>query len=210
MNGTTMLPQAALAALEAAVNAALALDPETVTRLTALSGKVVAVELEGTGINLFLLPGREGFRLMGRYDGEADTTLSGSPLALLRLRAGAPGEGLFSGDVKIHGDVELGQRMQRILGGLDIDWEEHLSHLTGDVVAHQLGNLARGAMRWGRRAAENLQRDMVDYVQEERRDLPSKGELDEFLAAVDTLRSDLDRLTARIDRLQRHHNDGHK
>ncbi len=210
MNGTTMLPQAALAALEAAVNAGLALDPETVTRLAALSGKVIAVELEGAGVTLFLLPGREGLRLMGRYDGEADTKLSGTPLALLRLRGGQPGEGLFSGDVKIHGDVELGRRMQRILGELDIDWEEHLSHLAGDVVAHQLGNLARGAMRWGRRAAENLQRDMVDYVQEERRDLPSKGELDEFLAAVDTLRSDLDRLTARIDRVQRQHNDSHK
>ena len=202
MNGTTMVPQAALAMLETAVNGALALDPETVARLGALSGKVVAMELQGTGIVLFMLPGREGIRLMGHYEGEPDTTLSGTPLALLRLGGGQPGEGLFSGDVKIHGDVELGRRMQRILGGLDIDWEEHLSHLTGDVVAHQLGNLARNMMRWGRRAADNLQRDLVDYVQEERRDLPSRPELDEFLAAVDTLRSDVDRLAARLDRLQ--------
>lgn len=207
MNGTTMVPQVALAMLESAINAALALDSETVARLGGLSGKVVAMELEGTGITLFMLPGREGLRLMGRYEGEPDTTLSGTPLALLRLGGDRPGDGLFSGDVKIHGDVELGQRMQRILGELDIDWEEHLSHLTGDVVAHQLGNLARGVMRWGRRAAENLQRDLVDYVQEERRDLPSRPELDEFLAAVDRLRSDVDRLTAHVDRLQRRDND---
>ena len=208
MNGTTMLPQAALAALESAINATLALDPETVTRLGGLSGKVVAVELQGIGVTLFLLPGREGFRLMGHYDGEPDTILSGTPLALLRLRSGAPGEGLFSGEVTIRGDVELGQRMQRIIGGLDIDWEEHLSHLTGDVVAHQIGSLVRGMTRWGQRAADTLQRDFVDYVQEERRDLPSKWELDEFLAAVDTLRSDTDRIAARIDRLLRGHNEG--
>lgn len=210
MSESSMLPQAGLALLESAINLALAMDPETLARLGPLEGKVIAVDMQGTGQTLYLLPGAEGFRLMAHYEGEADTTLRGSPLALLRLNRGKPGEGLFSGEVSIQGDVELGTRVQRILGGLDIDWEEHLSRITGDVVAHQVGNLVRGLMRWGEQAAGNLGRDFADYVQEERRDVPPRWELDEFLAGVDTLRSDVDRLEARINRLLRQLDTQHK
>lgn len=203
MSSVTLLPQAALALLESAINTALALDPETLRRLAALEGKVIALDLEGSAVTLFLLAGADGFRLMGHYEGAPDTRLRGTPLALLRLGAGRPGEGMFSGTVKIEGDVELGQRVQRILGGLDIDWEEHLSRLTGDVVAHQVGNLVRGVLRWGEQAASRLERDLADHLQHERRDLPPRWEVDEFLAAVDVLRSDVDRLEARLRRLDK-------
>jgi ubiquinone biosynthesis protein UbiJ len=202
MSSVTMLPQAGLALLEGAINTALALDPETLARLGRLEGKVIAVELEGAGVTLFLLPDGRGFRLMGHYEGEPDTRLRGTPLALLRLNGGKPGEGLFSGAVKIEGDVELGQRVQRILGGLDIDWEEHLSRLTGDVVAHQIGNAVRGLLRWSEQAAASLGRGFADHVQEERRDLPPRWEVEEFLAGVDELRSAVDRLEARLRRLE--------
>lgn len=202
MNATTLLPQAGLAVLEAAVNTALAMDPETQARLGALEGKVIAVDLQGPEVTLFLLPGADGFRLMGHYEGEPDTRLRGTPLALLRLNRGKAGEGMFAGAVKIEGDVELGQRMQRILGGLDIDWEEHLSRLTGDMVAHQIGNMVRGFLRWGEQAATNLERDFADYVQEERRDVPPRWEVEEFLAGVDDMRSAVDRLEARLRRLE--------
>ncbi|MEW6646141.1 MAG: SCP2 sterol-binding domain-containing protein [Pseudomonadota bacterium] len=203
MNATTLLPQAGLAVLEAAINTALAMDPDTRARLGALEGRVIAVDLQGPEVTIFLLPGADGFRLMGHYEGAPDTRLRGTPLALLRLNRGKAGEGMFSGTVKIEGDVELGQRVQRILGGLDIDWEEHLSRLTGDVLAHQIGNMVRGFLRWGEQAAGNLERDFADYVQEERRDVPPRWEVDEFLTGVDGLRSAVDRLEARLRRLER-------
>ncbi|MFA5627213.1 MAG: SCP2 sterol-binding domain-containing protein [Thiohalomonadaceae bacterium] len=199
---TTLLPQAGLALLEAAINTALIMDPETKARLAALEGKVIAIDLQGLDVNIFFLPGEHGFRLMGHYEGEPDTCLRGRPLALLRLKQARAGEGLFSGDVQITGDIELGQRIQRILGGLDIDWEEHLSRLTGDVLAHQIGNGVRGLLHWGQQTMSNLQASLVDYAQYERRDLPVSWEVDEFLADVDELRSAVDRLTARLVRLE--------
>ena len=84
----SMLGVAALAGLEQALNAALALDPKTLERLGRLQGRVIAVELSGTGIRLLLQPERNALRLMGHYDGVVDTTLRGSPFALLRMSAG--------------------------------------------------------------------------------------------------------------------------
>ena len=197
-----MIDVAALAVLEQAVNAAIALDPKTISRLARLEGRVIAIELSGTGITLALQPTIEGkLRLMGDYDGEVDTTLRGAPFALLRMSSGRTGEGLFKGGVEIDGDVELGTQIQRVFEQLDIDWEEHISRLTGDIIAHQIGNTVRGLFAWGERAAEHLGRDSADYLQEERDVLPVDWEVEEFIKGVDTLRSDVDRIEARVKRL---------
>lgn len=202
MNIDPTLTTAAFAALEQAVNAAIALDPHTVKRLERLEGKVLAVRVRGLEITFYLAPQRGGLRVMSHYDGPPDAVLTGTPLDLAQLTAGPPGQGMFTGRVTLDGDVELGQRFQQIIGGLDVDWEEHLSRLTGDVIAHQVGNLARGFFGWTRNAADNLGRDGAEYVQDELRLMPTRQEADVYFSAVDELRSDCDRLEARVHRLQ--------
>jgi ubiquinone biosynthesis protein UbiJ len=88
-----------------------------------------------------------------------------------------------------------------ILDGLDIDWEEHLSHLTGDIVAHKMGNLVRGIFSWGKQTTKILSQDAAEYLQEESRELPNRREVDAFLKNIDILRSDVDRLEMRVSRL---------
>ena len=46
------------------------------------------------------------------------------------------------------------------------------------------------------------QRDVIDDLQEESRDAPSRYEVDRFADDVDTLRDDVDRLEKRINRLR--------
>jgi ubiquinone biosynthesis protein UbiJ len=194
---------ALVAGLETALNNYLRLDPVTVERLGELSGKVVAVELKGLGIRLYLLPEDHGLCLLEHYEGSPDTLLEGSPLALLRMgRAPDASPALFSGEVRITGDVALGQRFKAILDDMDIDWEEHLSRLSGDVIAHQVGNMARGLLGWARRERQVLAEDVSEYLREEARLLPTRDEVDELLDAVDTLRAHTDRLDARIRRLE--------
>ncbi|MCK5639732.1 MAG: SCP2 sterol-binding domain-containing protein, partial [Gammaproteobacteria bacterium] len=164
-------------------------------------GKVISVELRGLELTLYMLPDAEGIQLMSHFDNTADTTLSGAPFALLRMANSKPGEGLFTGDVEIHGDVELGQHFQRILNGLDIDWEEHLSHLSGDIIAHQAGTLARNLKAWGTQAADNLSLDITEYLQQETHTLPTATEVEGFLTEIDELRMSADRLQARVHRL---------
>lgn len=198
-----MLPVAALMAMEKAINATLALDPNTLRRLARLDGKVIAVDMQGTGAKIYLMPNPNGLRLMGHYEGMVDTTLRGAPLSLLRMSSGKAGEGLFSGEVTIEGDVETGQQLQRILQGLDIDWEEHLSRLTGDVIGHQIGQTVRGIADFGKHTLATFGLNLGEYLQEERTVLPANAQVTAFINEVDTLRMAADRLEARIKRL--HH-----
>ena len=187
-------------------SAFLRLDPETLARLGELQGRVVRLVFLDLGVSLYLLPTEAGLLLRDHHEGVADVTLSGNLPAFARLGLGAQPGLLFSGTLAIDGDVELGQRFQGVLEGVTIDWEEQLSRVLGDVAAHGIGNLVRDTRAWQRRVLSTLGQDLTDYLQEERRDLPPRHRIDDYLREVDELRADCDRLARRVARL-RHQED---
>jgi len=196
------IPDAVLAALEAAVNRYITLDPERAARLGEIQGRVILIELAGFGTRLYVIPGRAGLQLYGDYAGKPDSVLQGTPLALARMGVSHRKEDqLFSGEVRIEGDTHLAQVFGDLLAGLEVDWEEQLSRLVGDAAAHQVGSRVRDIERWGRRTGDILTEDLKEYLQEEARLLPGRYETQAFLDDVDRLRDDLERLAARVARL---------
>ena len=115
----------------------------------------------------------------------------------------ASSDQLFSGTVEISGNTELAHQFGKIIGGMEVDWEEQLSHYTGDIAAHEVGKLFRSTGHWGRRTLETLGLDVQEYLHEELRLLPVRPEIEAFMTDVDTLRDDVERLQARIDRLKK-------
>lgn len=205
------LPAGVLSGLESIINRYLRLDPECGARMATLSGRCIGIELRGLDLQLFIYPGEQGIRLSDQLDGdtEPDTTLRGTPLGMARLGLGKNTEKtLFSGEVSIAGDVETGQAFKAILDNMDIDWEEQLSKLTGDVIAHQLSRTAKRAGQVLRHSRRTLQQDIGEYLQEELRLLPSRIETENFSAAVTRISMDADRLAARVKRLQASGNAG--
>jgi len=195
---------ATTALIEQAVNGVLKLDPDSSKRLSRFEGKVIAMELEGTGLTLYCLPGTNGINIMTLYEGPVDTTLSGRPYAMLRLATGDSKKVLFAGDVTIRGDVELGQRFKQSLDKLDIEWEEHLANLTNDVIAHKAGHLVREVGNWLNNASERLSRDGAEYLQQEVFTTPTREDVEGFYRGVETLRDDVARLEARLQQLGEH------
>jgi ubiquinone biosynthesis protein UbiJ len=130
-----------------------------------------------------------------------DATISGGPFSLLALSGPAPEAVLQRGDVRIDGDAELARKFRELALLLSPDLEEELSLVLGDVAAHQVGRFARAAFGWTRKAAGTGVRNFAEYLGHERRDLVPRGEAEQFLQGVDTLREDVDRLAARIDLL---------
>lgn len=200
-----VLPLLATAALEKALNQCLQMDPETLAQVTQLEGRVIALEIQGVGKTIFLVPTATGLRVQSVFEGESDVTIRGGVFSLARLGLSDNPSSVFGDGVEMTGDAHLGRKIQHILDSLDLDWEEQLSHLSGDVLAHQVGNTVRGLFDWGRKTADTFGRDVAEYFQEESRDLVVRAELNQFLDSVDTLRSDVDRLDQRVKRLQAQH-----
>src|SRR5690554_4911666 len=188
--------------LELAVNRMLALDPETPARLKPLVGRSVRIELPGTELALRAYVSERGASL-SRPDPEdppADASVRLTPaaaLALIRSR-GERAQG-----VEFRGEVAVVHALRRLVGGLEIDWEEQLARLTGDVVARQLGLAAGGLADWLRQTRRTFEANLGEYLTEESRQLPPAAEIAGFLDGVDRLRQDADRLEARIVRLER-------
>ena len=197
------LPASAISGLEAVINHYLRLDPAIGSRMATLSGRCIGIELRGLDLTLYVFPDEHGIQLRDHTEGEPDTVLRGTPLGMVRLGIGGNTEKtLFSGEVVIEGDVETGQAFKAILDELDIDWEEQLSKLTGDIVAHQLGNMARQGRRTFRLGLGTLEKDIGEYLQEELRVLPARIETENFSSDVTRISMDVDRLSARLKRLQ--------
>jgi len=167
-----------------------------------LDGRVMSLTVEGTPFAFFFRAEGGRLAIATRHDGPADASLSGTPIALLAL-AGPKAEGaLRQGGVRIEGDAEVAQKFRDLLEQAQPDFEEELARVLGDVAARRFANVARGVLDWGRKAAGSLTGSVVEYLQEEGRDLPTRVEVDEFLDGVDRLRDDTDRFEAKLSRLE--------
>ncbi|MBI5450269.1 MAG: SCP2 sterol-binding domain-containing protein [Gammaproteobacteria bacterium] len=198
-----MLAAALSAAIETAANQLLRLDPAMPDKLAGLSGKTMALQLREPKLRLVFAVTGNTLRVRSVDDSPVDVELHATPAALLRAVAeGREQDSLLRGDIEMRGDIETGRRFQRLLRELDIDWEEQLSRVSGDIIAHQLGNLARALAGWTRQSGDTLRADIREYLLEERRIIAWRDDVEEFLHAVDTLRDDCERLALRIQRLQ--------
>ena len=188
--------------LESVLNRNVAGSRRAQALVRQLDGRVMSLTVEGTPLAFFLRA--EGGRLAvtSRHDGTADASLSGTPIALLAL-AGPKAEGaLRKGGVRIEGDAEVAQKFRDLLEEAQPDFEEELARVLGDVAARRVANAARDLFDWGRKAAGSFSGSVVEYLQEEGRDVPTRVEVDEFLEGVDRLRDDTERMEARIARLE--------
>ncbi len=110
---------------------------------------------------------------------------------------------LTSGKVVMTGDVVIAEHLKKIMAKMEIDWEEKLSHLIGDIAAHQVGNIFRSANQWCKSTIESTEQNITEYLQEEIRLLPPREEIDDFFDDIDLIRNDIDRLEALWQKLKK-------
>ncbi len=191
----------ALRAVESLVNQALRFDPATQQRLAALDGKCLYIETEAPRLSFMvqIRPGR--IRLSTEADQRPHATIEAHSLALLKL-ALAQQPQLIGGPLRVHGQVQLIEQLHAIGKQLDIDWEEPLGMLFGDIASHQIGQQVRGLFGFARKAAKTFLMNSSEYLQQEQALLPVRWEIEEFIEESQDLRADVERLEARTQRLQ--------
>jgi ubiquinone biosynthesis protein UbiJ len=192
-----------MSALESALNKYLALDQNSGVYLAPLAGKVIAVTISTFNETLYLCPTADSIQLLDQLPDQPDTCLTGSVFALgLMGFSSKPMRSIFSGEVKIEGDVNTGRKFQELFAKLDINLEQQLALYTGDSIAHNISQFFRTGQNWSKESIEIFRLNASEFLQEETRDLPAGPEVDIFYAQVDKLRTDFDRLQSRIERLE--------
>jgi ubiquinone biosynthesis protein UbiJ len=190
--------------LEAALNRALALDPDTRAALAPLDGRSVELTIDAPPLALQLRV--EGERLVvGPVDASREpdlavrSTLAGllAQLPFLK-RDDAPAVGRM----RVSGDAELARHLQRLAGRFDPDWQQPFASVFGDVLGVQVANAFASALKQARATASALAESAAEYVTEESRDVVGRDELNAFHDDVDAIRDDVERIAARIARLQ--------
>ncbi len=149
-----------------------------------------------------MLPGETGIQILTEFEGEADTTLRGSPLSLFKMGlVSNTASLLLKGEVEITGDTRLGHQFKNVFNQMDIDWSEPLAEIVGDGLTFQLQQTGRKWTTWSQDTVSSFSNSVSEYLQEESRDVITETELNIFNDAVDQLRNDVDRLQQKIQSL---------
>ena len=169
--------------------------------LARLRGSSFAVHVEGLGLTAVLHADDERLRLDSDAT-NASATLRATPLDLLRLLNADGISGVKRTRADLSGDLEVAERFAKLLKLARPDLEEEVAKWVGDVPAHALGQAVRGAAGWLARAGAALRMNTAEYLQEESRAMPAPLEAQAFYADVERLRDDVERVSARLKRLE--------
>lgn len=194
----TPLPGMLAAAVEAALNRALSLDPQGGQHLAGLDGKTLCLELKGLGIELHLAGDGERLEVRAESSTTPETTISGTPAALLAMAV--PDWRAAGSGVQITGDAGAARTLEKLLRQLDPDWEALLVEHFGPVAGHQLWRMLADSFQGGRRVAATAADQTARFLREESGLLVTHEEMTEFTEQVDELRESLDRIETHLRR----------
>jgi ubiquinone biosynthesis protein UbiJ len=167
-----------------------------------LSGATIVIRARETCISTFFTFGDDTVTLATEYTEEPDVVITGSLLTLTKMIGGGGEAAIRNGDVDLTGDAATAQRFQKLLEFAKPDIEEEMSRIIGDVAAHRLAQVARGIGDWARETRSTMGNNVREYLQEESRDVPTRYEVDRFTQRVGALRDDVERIAARLNRLE--------
>ena len=115
-----------LRGIEILLNKFISLDKKTKSELIKLKGKIIGIDIESIPIIIYFKINLEGYlELSSDIEDQPDATIKGGLLDLIKANDKTQSnDQLFSGRIRIEGDLEIAQSFSKILGNIDIDWEE--------------------------------------------------------------------------------------
>ncbi len=132
---------------------------------------------------------------------KATTTLHVPHLVALAALIGA--EAGSTGNIPLQGDMALLQNLQKILAAAEPDIAGALAPLVGDTAAQYMGGLLTQGHRALRQSAQTLRANSEEWVMEDSQLFSADWQNDRFVDHLQDVQSDVERLQARVARLQR-------
>ena len=191
--------------LEVVLNRVIS-DSAALPQLRPLEGRVVAILVKGLARTVYFSVHDAQVRLAPAPSGQVDVSISGTPGAFTRIvRSGFDPSVFRDGSLTLEGDPETVADLKTLLGALNLDAEEALAQVLGDTLAHKAANGARMLGHWAADATDSGTANVAEFLVEEARLLASRPRVERFIAGVDQLRDDAERLGQRIERLANSH-----
>src|SRR6185312_8174593 len=112
-------------ALEAALDRAIDLDPDTRASLRALDGRALTVEFRDTPLAMRIAVVGDRLAIGPAFDGDSALRVTTTPSALIGLALARGRDGAIApGRIDIAGDAELARRIERIATKFEPDFDE--------------------------------------------------------------------------------------
>ncbi|MBC7779530.1 MAG: hypothetical protein H7125_05425 [Proteobacteria bacterium] len=176
----------------AAINHLLASQSWARARLVPYAGEAIRLQIGATVIDVAV--SAEG-TLLPAQDLPSAVTIA-VPLALLpRLLARDP---QARREVSVTGNVGLAADLEYLFGHLRWDVEADLSRVVGDIAAHRLTQVGAAAARLPGEVASSLARSTRQFLTDEQSLVARADEVAGYVAEVDHLRDDAERLAKRV------------
>lgn len=199
VNNDPVIVQSIMAGIETLVNQALKYDPASRQAVAAITD-VLAVEANAPNFTLYLRGQEDGIAIAAHNEAPVAARLTGSVWGLFQLLKGL--ESLANTDVHLTGSTSLLQQWQQVLNNLDIDWEDAISEVLGDILGPMAADVVRSSAQWSKQQADEQQRLAKEYLPEELNVTPSQTQADQLYDAIADIAMDTDRLAARLKKLQ--------
>jgi len=183
---------------ETLLNQAIQLDDQQGQAFAACDEKVIQLTLTDFAQTFFLIyqvppDGHGRFSVQNHLMGSPDCHLTFSCNDWIQNQPAC----------QISGDEAVAQSFIEAVKTLEIDWEEQLSKLTGDLIAFKVGSTIRQGQKTSREAKQKIGETLKEYLQFEIEVLPTHSQINRFTQKVQQTTQAVDRLAERIERLQK-------
>jgi len=195
---------ALFAAIETAVNKALAYDPATRQQLALIDDQIIAVRITQPSQQLWVRFSGDQVRLLSHWEDSVDASISGRLKDFIALaKETDKNQVLMSSRMEISGNTQLLTRLQSIAAQLDIDWEAGIADVIGDVSGHWVASALKFGNLFAKDVAQSVDRSWRNYWQFESDSLINSQQYQQTSADIAKARFEADRLEAKVQRLQK-------
>ncbi|WP_166372290.1 SCP2 sterol-binding domain-containing protein [Psychromonas sp. SA13A] len=186
--------------LETGVNQLHQLDSSAVIKRKQLNGTIIGVSLKELNFPLYFVISSQQVDILNKFSGDPDCFIRVSVSALPKLQDNHQLTHLIkTGQLEVEGDIQLVQQFAQLLTDMEIDWEEHLSHKVGDVIAHKFCYHAKKIQQNVQQQLMNVEKQTALYITEEVKLAPSGLEVAYFCEQVKTLDKQAEKLLVKLN-----------
>ena len=199
-----LLGPIAIRPVEDLLNRVLAKDSYLQSRLKTFSGKSLQISVHPPGTTVTVLFEQDRIRLLSSpaelLDIEITASIRGNVSELLPLLIEKPDRRPLSNPaITITGDINFIQDIYASLHNLDIDWEDYLASMLGNLITNELSQFGKDLQEWTQQVSSNMKRNVDEYLKEEEQIFPKKEQLRDFSEELERLKLKIDRVKAKFN-----------